>query len=176
MSAIQVTASDLLQARKHLSQLIRQRAISVALEPGLAGSAFADAPSRYLQLQDAFNHPQRTGDPLPISSEDCDDVIYTPVGFNGALCFWPDLNHVRRRLDFGLVDELELSLLHLGAIVGHDPGTLVWCLLHADIARQAYVQAVTCCFHLDQRRFVSGCVTSGFDHGLLAALGRGQQT
>ena len=35
---------------------------------------------------------------------------------------------------------------------------------------QAYVQAFAARFPFDQRRFVTGCVTVGFDHGLLAEL------
>lgn len=49
-------------------------------------------------------------------------------------------------------------------------------LLHADLTGQAYVQAFAKRFPFDQRRFVTGCVTAGFDHGLMAELriGRGR--
>jgi hypothetical protein len=51
---------------------------------------------------------------------------------------------------------------------------LVWRLLHADLTGQAYVQAFARRFPFDQRRFVTGCVTAGFDHGLLAELRSGE--
>jgi hypothetical protein len=91
-----------------------------------------------------------------------------------ALRFWRDVNHIRRRLDFGLVDELDLSLWHLGELekAGYPRGSLVWRLLHADLTGQAYVQAFAHRFPFDQHRFVTGCVTAGFDHGLLAELKR----
>ena len=75
-------------------------------------------------------------------------------------------------MTFGLVDELELSLWHLGELeaAGHAPGSLIWRLLHADLTGQAYIQAFVARFPFDQRRFVTGCVTVGFDHGLLAEL------
>jgi hypothetical protein len=102
-------------------------------------------------------------------------VIYTRPSVNGALRYWHDVNHVLRRLDFGLVDELELSLWHLGELeaVGHERGSLVWLLLQADLTGQAYVQAFAKRFPFDQRRFVTGCVSAGFDNGLLSELRRG---
>lgn len=54
----------------------------------------------------------------------------------------------------------------------HRPGSVVWRLLHADLTGQAYVQAFAHRSPFDQHPFVTGCVTAGFDHGLLAELKR----
>lgn len=61
---------------------------------------------------------------------------------NAESRFWHDINHVRRQPDFGLVDEPELPLWHLGELehAGHQPG-MAWRLLPADLLGHAYVQA-----------------------------------
>lgn len=162
----------LLDAADALSAFIEQSAARTAEQVGFGYVLVADAPNTFPTLSAAYAHSVATGEPLPISSENSDDVIYTPASVNGALRFWHDVNHVRRGLDFGLIDELELSLWHLGELekAGHARGSLVWRLLHADLTGQAYVQAFASRFPFDQRRFVSGCVTAGFDHGLLTEL------
>ncbi|GFM17889.1 MULTISPECIES: hypothetical protein [Mycobacteriaceae] len=163
---------DLLDAADTLSAFILSAAARTTEQVGFGYVLVSDAPSTFPTLSAAYAHSVATGDPLPISNENSDDVIYTPPSVNGALRFWHDVNHIRRQLDFGLVDELELSLWHLGELehAGHRPGSLVWRLLHADLTGQAYVQAFASRFPFDQRRFVTGCVTAGFDHGLLAEL------
>ncbi|MDX1870712.1 hypothetical protein SBI67_01135 [Mycolicibacterium sp. 120266] len=163
---------DVIDAADVLSAFIEQAAARTAEEVGFGYVLVPDAPNTFGPLTDAYAHSLATGEPLPISSENSDDVIYRSPSINGALRFWHDVNHVRRRLDFGLVDELELSLWHLGELekAGHARGSLVWRLLHADLTGQAYVQAFASRFPFDQRRFVTGCVTAGFDYGLLAEL------
>ncbi|OKH75839.1 hypothetical protein EB72_08485 [Mycobacterium sp. SWH-M1] len=159
-------------AAEVLGGFIQQAAARTAEEVGFSYVLAAEAPNTYPALIEAYARSVATGQPLPISSSNSDDVIYTPPSVNGALRFWHDINHVRRRLDFGLGDELELSLWHLGELerAGHPPGSLVWRLLHADLTGQAYVQAFAKRFPFDQRRFVQVCVTAGFDHGLLIEL------
>lgn len=169
---------DLLDAADTLSAFIVRAAAQTAENVGFGYALVPDAPNAFPTLTEAYAHSVATGAPLPISSENSDDVIYTPPSVNAALRFWHDVHHVRRRLNFGLVDELELSLWHLGELekAGHQPGSLVWRLLHADLTGQAYVQAFAHRFPFDQRRFVTGCVTAGFDHGLLAELKRQEGT
>jgi hypothetical protein len=169
---------DILDAADVLSAFIEQAAEETAAEVGFGYALTADAPNTFGWLSQAYANSVATGAPLPISNENSDDVIYTPARVNGALRFWHDVNHVRRQLDFGLVDELELSLWHLSELekAGHPRGCLVWRLLHADLTGQAYVQAFARRFPFDQKRFVTGCVTAGFDHGLLAELRSGDPT
>ncbi|MFV8241903.1 hypothetical protein [Mycolicibacterium peregrinum] len=164
--------NDVLDAADTLSSFIMDAATRTAEQVGFGYILVPDAPSTFPTLTEAYQRSVTTGEPLPISSENSDDVIYSPASVNGALRFWHDINHVRRKLDFGLVDELELSIWHLDELerAGHPPGSLVWRLLHADLTGQAYVQAFAQRFPFDQRRFVTGCVTAGFDHGLLAEL------
>lgn len=165
-------AAEIADASAVVGSFIDQAACLTAEEVGFGYVLSPDAPNNYPALVAAFQNSVKTGAPLPISSENSDDVIYTPPSVNGALRFWHDINHVRRGLTFGLVDELELSLWHPGELeaAGHDRGSLVWRLLHADLTGQAYVQAFAARFPFDQRRFVTGCVTAGFDHGLLNEL------
>ncbi|MDO3175895.1 hypothetical protein [Mycobacteroides abscessus] len=168
-------ADEVGEATDVLSAFIEDAARRTADDVGFGFVLVPDAPNTFPALADAYIRSMATGAPLPISSENSADVIYTPASVNGALRFWHDVNHVRRQLDFGLADELELSLWHLGELeaAGHERGSLVWRLLHADLTGQAYVQAFAQRFPFDQRRFVTGCVTTGFDHGLLTELRRG---
>jgi hypothetical protein len=165
-------ADEVAEASHLLGSFIEEAARRTVEEVGFGYLLTPDAPNNYLALVAAFEHSLATGTPLPISSENSDAVIYARPSVNGALRFWHDVNHVRNGLNFELVDELELSLWHLGQLEaeGHERGSLVWRLLHADLTGQAYVQAFARRFPLDQRRFVTGCVTAGFDHGLLQEL------
>jgi hypothetical protein len=163
---------DITAAAATLGVFIEDAALSTAKEIGFGYILIPDAPNTHAALLEAYAKSVVTGAPLPISSENTDDVIYSSPKINADLRFWHDVNHVRRRLDFGLVDELELSLWHLSKLetAGHPRGSLVWRMLHADLTGQAYVQAFAQRFPFDQRRFVTGCVNAGFDHGLLAEL------
>jgi hypothetical protein len=175
-SGTHLVRSEIASAADTLGSFIEQAALKTAEELGFGYDLVPDAPSTYPALLTTFRRSVATGVPLPISSENSDDVIYGSPSVNGALRFWHDVNHVRRRLDFGAVDELELSLWHLDELeeAGHPRGSLVWRLLHADLTGQVYVQAFAQRFPLDQWRFVAGCVTAGFDHGLLAELRSGE--
>ncbi|GFG50797.1 hypothetical protein CQY20_24890 [Mycolicibacterium agri] len=172
------SADDLAEASQALSRFVVEAAQRTKDEVGFGYVLTSDAPNTYPALLAAFDHSLNTGAPLPISSDNSDAVIYQPASTNFALRFWHDVNHVRRQLDFGLVDELELSLWHLGELekAGHPHGSLVWRLLHADLTGQAYVQAFAARFPFDQRRFVTGCVTAGFDHRLLYELRHGSRS
>lgn len=164
------TAADI------LGSFVERAAQATADQVGFGYVLVPDAPNTFASLTQAYTHSLETGAPLPISSENSDSAIYASSSINGALRFWHDVNHVRRHLDFGLVDELELSLWHLAELerAGHPRGSLVWRLLHADLTGQVYVQAFAQRFPFDQRRFVTGCVTAGFDHGLLVELRAGE--
>lgn len=167
------TLDDLATPAAVLGAFIVTAAEQTAEKVGFGYVLVPDAPNTtYSAVTEAYARSVATGVPLPISSENNDDVIYGWPEVNGAMRFWHDLNHVRRQLDFGLVDELELSLWHLDVLekAGHARGSLVWRLLHADLTGQVYVQAFAQRFPVDQQRFVTGCIRTGVDHGLLAEL------
>jgi hypothetical protein len=168
-------ADEVAEASHLLGSFIDEAAGRTGEEVGFGYVLTPDAPNNYPALVTAFEHSLATGTPLPISNENSEPVIYTSPDVNYALRFWHDVNHVRNGLNFELVDELELSLWHLGQLEaeGHERGSLVWRLLHADLTGGAYVQAFARRFPLDQRRFVTGCVTAGFDYGLLDELRTG---
>jgi hypothetical protein len=170
-----IAADEMTTAREELGDFIVKAADHTVDEVGFGYVLVPDAPNVYSDLRTAFDRSVATGERLPISSENSDDVIYGSPKVNGALRFWHDVNHVRRGLDFGLVDELELSLWHLEELekAGHPRESLAYRLLHADLTGQVYVQAFAQRFPSDQERFVTGCVTAGLDHGLLQELRRG---
>jgi hypothetical protein len=164
--------SDIIAAAATHGAFIQDAALRTAKEIGFGYILVPGAPNTRASLPEAYEKSVATGEPLPISSENSADAIYKSPHVNGALRFWHDVNHVRRELAFEMVDEVELSLWHLGELekTGHPQGSLVWRLLHADLTGQAYVQAFARRFPFDQKRFVTGCVTAGYDHGLLAEL------
>ncbi|MFH5232448.1 hypothetical protein [Antrihabitans spumae] len=178
MTDLDAGRDEITVASDTLSRFIIDRASQTEHDVGFGFVLTPAAPNTYPALLAAFEHSWTSGEPLPISDENSDDVVYTDPFANVALRFWHDVNHVRRRLSFDLIDELELSLWHLGELkkAGHPPNSLVWRLLHADLTGQAYVQAFAKRFPDDQRRFVRGCVTAGFDHGLLGELRSGAGT
>nr|WP_090344906.1 hypothetical protein [Mycolicibacterium malmesburyense]CRL76780.1 hypothetical protein CPGR_04088 [Mycolicibacterium malmesburyense] len=169
---LSIVGDEIVEAVDVLSGFIEEAARRTADEVGFGYVLVPDAPNTFSALTEAFERSVTNGVPLPISSDNSDAVIYSRPTVNSALRFWHDVNHVRHRLSFDLVDELELSLWHLGQLeaIGYERGSLVWRLLHADLTGQAYVQAFARRFPFDQRRFVEGCVTAGFDHGLLTEL------
>ena len=170
-----VIEDELRGASLILGDFIQEAAKRTTNEVGFGYVLAPDAPNVYPDLRTAVARSMRTGEPLPISSENSDDIIYGSAAVNGALRFWHDVNHFQRGLDFGLIDELELSLWHLDELekAGHTRNSLVWRLLHADLTGQVYVQAFAQRFPVDQRRFAKGCVSAGFDHGLLHELRHG---
>ncbi|MFH5207865.1 hypothetical protein ACHIPZ_06505 [Antrihabitans sp. NCIMB 15449] len=178
MTVLDTDRDEITVASDRLSRFIVDLARHTERDIGFGFVLTPDAPNTYPALLAAFEHSWTSGEPLPISNENSDAVVYTDPFANVALRFWHDVNHVRRRLSFDLIDELELSLWHLGELekAGHPPNSLVWRMLHADLAGQAYVQAFAKRFPDDQRRFVRGCVTAGFDRGLLDELRSGART
>jgi hypothetical protein len=161
-------------ARETISEFVIAQAEQTRLEVGFGWSPQPDAPSRFDVLQTAFAGATSTGEPLPVSDEHSDSVIFTGSSINFAMRYWHDVNHVRRNLSFDLIDELELSLWHLSVLEasGFGEDTLVWQLLHADLVGQVYVMALSRRFPLDQARFAGDCVGAGFDQGVLAEIRR----
>jgi hypothetical protein len=161
-------------ARETISEFVLAQAEQTRLEVGFGWAAQPDAPSKFDVLQAAFERAAITGEPLPVSDEYSDSVIFTDPSVNFAMRYWHDVNHVRRNLSFHLTDELELSLWHLSILEasGFGPDSLVWQLLHADLVGQVYVMALSRRFPLDQARFAGDCIHGGFDQGVLAEIRR----
>lgn len=168
------TWRDLRLGREVLSQFVVHQAEQTATEVGFGWRPCPDAPNRYDVLQRAYAHSVRTGACLPISSANQDSVVFTSSEVNVAMRFLHDVNHCRRKLSFALPDELELGLWHLSELeaAGFAPHTTVWRLLHADLIGQATVMAYVRRFPHDQAAFVRGCISHGFDRGLLSELRR----
>jgi hypothetical protein len=87
---------EITRATDVLSVFIEHAATRTADEVGFSYVLVANAPNTFPSLTEAYARSVATGEPLPISSENSDDVIYTPASVNGALRFWHDVNHVRR--------------------------------------------------------------------------------
>ena len=162
-------------AQVTLTEFVFQQAEATKAEVGFGWVAQVEAPSRYDDLCAAYAHSIETGGTLPISSENNQDTIYTTPEANVTMRFWHDVNHVRRGLSFELVDELELGLWHLAVLeeAGFERPSLPYRLLHADLIGQAQVMAFARRFPLEQERFVRGCLSDGFDAGVLAEARRG---
>jgi hypothetical protein len=160
---------ELFIARTTVSAFVVEHADKTRAEVGFDSVAQADAPRTFPDLSRAFAHSVETLEPLPISSEHSESVVYADAEVNFAMRFWHDVQHVRLGLTFELIDELELALWHLGVLEGEGfgPDTLVWKLLHADLVGSVYVMSLSRRFPLDQLRFAQGCVSGGFNQGVL---------
>ena len=167
---------ELTLAREVLTEFVCCQAERTRQKLGFGWVAQVEAPSTYDELCSAYERSYTTGQPLPISSENTEAIIYTSTEANISMRFWHDVNHVRHQLTFDLDDELELGLWHLSVLeaAGFDRDTLLWKLLHADLIGQAHVMAFTQRFPIDQERFVTLCVLDGFDRGLLYEVRRKQ--
>jgi hypothetical protein len=157
-------------ARRTLSDFMLNRAFETSEAVGFSWKGAPDAPDRYDVLCAAYDHSVSTAEPLPISSEHNDSVIYTSAEANISFRFVHDVNHVQRGLSFVIVDELELAMWHLRDLEreGFEPSSLPWRMLHADLIGQAQLMAITRSFPVDQHRFVRRCLDDGFELGLIA--------
>lgn len=162
-------AGEIELARQILTDFVIEQADRTSRSIGFTWKPTADAPSRYDDLRAAFDRSQSTGDPLPISSQNNESLIYLTPSANVAFRFWHDVSHVNRRLTFDLVDELELALWHLSVLEaeGFRPVSVPWKMLHADLIGQAQLMALTRRFPHDQQRFVNSCLVDGFEQGLV---------
>lgn len=161
-------------ARVTISQFVVEQAEKTKSAVGFDYEIREAAPATFAALRTAYAHSERTGEPLPVSNEHSESVVYAKPEVNFAMRFWHDVSHVRRGLTFELVDELELALWHLGVLEceGFGSDTVVWQLLHTDLIGSVYVMALSRRFPLDQLRFAQGCVANGFDAGVAAELRR----
>lgn len=168
------TASELDEARNTLSQFVFDQANTTARDIGFGHQPASDAPTTYDRLREAYATSQRTGQPLPISNQHSDEVIFTSPDANIAHRFVHDVHHCRLGLDFGLVDELELAIWHLDQLedAGYERGSLEWTLYHADLVGQIQINAFARRFPSDQRQFGIDCAVLGFERGVLAELRR----
>ena len=164
---------DFRREAAELSEFVMHTAATTRGLVGFDYIARPTAPSRYDELQRAVERSLHTGQPLPVSSEHCESVIYSQPLVNVALRYWHDVSHVLRGLDFTPPQELRLAELHLGVLAGagYGPETVVWRLLHADLVGQVYLSAVGGRFPLDQALFVRRALDEGLEAAVLAELG-----
>lgn len=174
MSTTYRTARGPQGARVNLSRFVRERAEETADALGFGWVGVPDAPSTYQQLRGAFEHSQRTGEPLPISNLYCEDTIYLEPGDNVAFRFWHDTSHCRLGLSFALPDEWELSLWHLRQLeaVGLGPGSREYELFRLDALGQIILLALIGRYPFAQGEFVRDCAEAGLDQGILHELRR----
>lgn len=174
MSISHGTAPDLLLARQHLSQFVRQQAAQAATLLGFDWIGVADAPSTYPALQAAFAQSQRTSQPLPISNLYCTDTIFVEPEDNICFRFWHDTSHCRLGLTFALPDEWRLTLHHLTQLeqAGFGPGSEEYRLLRLDLLGQIILLGIAGRFPHSQGHFTRTCAALGLDAGLVAELDR----
>lgn len=90
-------ADEIPDANTILSAFIKQVAARTADEVGFGYVPTPDVPNTYPALVAAFDRSQATGAPLPISSENSDDVIYRDPSTNSRLRFWHDIRQISTR-------------------------------------------------------------------------------
>jgi hypothetical protein len=174
MPATYRTATEPQAARDNLSRFVRNRAFESAEALGFDWVGVPDAPQTYQQLRGAFEHSQRSGDPLPISNLYCDNTIYLEPADNVAFRFWHDTSHCRLRLSFSMQDEWELALWHLEQLeaFGLGPGTTEHEMFRHDSLGQIILLGIAGRFPLVQGEFVQRCIEAGLDLGILHELRR----
>jgi hypothetical protein len=173
-STVQIYAADELHdARAEASLFVMEQARATSAQVGFGWVAVPEAPTSFPALQAAYAQAARTGEPLPVSNQHSDHVMFIKSTTNHALRFWHDVHHVQLNLSFDLVDELELALWLLGVAkaAGIVEGSLTWRLLHADFVGQVYLLALSRRYPVDQWRFAAGCV-NGLDRGVLSECRR----
>lgn len=168
------TASGQLGARVNLSRFVRHQADLAAEEVGFGWIGTREAPATYPQLRAAFAHSTKTGEPLPVSSEYCDDTVFMEPSDNVAFRFWHDVSHCRLGLSFALPDEWELTLWHLDQLLaaGYAPSSLEYQLLRLDLLGQVILLGIAGRFPFNQGEFTRTCHELGLDIGVLTELRR----
>ena len=169
MSVPQRTARGPHGARVNLSAFVRNKAATVAEEVRFGWIGVPNAPATSQQLRGAYARSQRTGDPLPVSNQYCDDTIYAEPSDNVCYRFWHDVTHVQLGLSFGLDDELELAIHHLDVLhaAGFPRGSLESDLLKTDLLGQIYLVGIAGRFPFNQGEFTRTCIELGLEAGLL---------
>jgi hypothetical protein len=166
---VSVLAESYITARERLSDFVVDMANVTKKELGFSWVATPNAPDNYPALIDAYQHSVMTGEPLPVSSLHCDNVIYSGVFTNMEMRFWHDVHHVRLGLSFNGQDELELGLWHSTQMrnAGFAPDSLEVQMLEIDMLGQNYLQAIAKKFPENQKVFVENCLRLGLHEGVL---------
>lgn len=161
-------------ARKALTEWVMTTVTKFSDRLGFCWVAHPQAPSAYPDLCAAFAQSQRTGEPLPVSSENSAAVILTSPEANFAWRFVHDVSHVERGLSFSLADEYELAVWHLSELerAGFAPDSLEYAFLKADTLGQVTINAVTHRFPHNQEVFDLECQQLGFEIGVLREIRR----
>lgn len=164
MPLVQVSR-HLLLPRRNVERWVLQQARFSQAEHGFRYVPTEAAPSTFPALIEAYETSNATGTPYPVSSEHCDDTIFTSPETNWAMRFIHDLEHAKRQLTFSTEDELALSGYHLEAIraAGYEPDSLEYKLLSADTTGQALCVAKIGRFPKNQRLFAYDCIDLGID-------------
>ena len=169
-----VLTSDVDIARRNLTDWVWGEAAIVAQVTGFDWIPRPDAPSTHVDLCAAYAHSERTGEPLPVSSDNSGSVILCSPEANFAWRFVHDVAHVHKKLSFSLRDEYELALWHVGRLErdGFPPDSLEYAFLKADTLGQVIINAVARRFPADQELFDLECQRLGFEQGILREIRR----
>jgi hypothetical protein len=165
MPLIQVTSRHLLAPRRNLEGWVLEQARLVQAEHGFGYVPTETAPSTFPGLMMAYETSASTGVPYPVSSEHCDQTIFSCPETNWAMRYVHDLEHANRQLSFSTEDELALGEAHLEALrtAGFDRDSFEYKLLLADTIGQARCVADLGRFPHNQRLFAYDCIDLGVD-------------
>lgn len=126
----------------------------------------------YDDLVSAYLNSSSAGRPLPVSSENCEDIVYPDAEDNIAFRFWHDMHHVKLGLNFTPPHELALGQWHLDELpkYGIMPESMAFNMFKFDVLGQNYLIAMAGRFPHHQHRFVRRCLEVGLHRGLLEEM------
>lgn len=156
------------EAAAVLTNFVLIEADAMARLVGFGWQTTPDAPTDFADLCEAYTHSERTGEPLPVSSDHSHSTIYLTPEANVAFRFWHDVTHVRLDQCFDPYDELEVAKAQLQILKakGWGPDTWVYRLLRSDTLGQTIFGARTGTFPVGQAAFARADLEKGLEHAV----------
>lgn len=165
---------NLATARHNLTSHIHREAERIIERAGFGWYATADAPTTYKDLKAVYVQCVERRQPLPVSDENSESVIWDHPQDNFIYRFVHDMSHVEMGLGFTPCDEFELAHRLLARLEkgGHRSDSLEWRLYAADAVGQTMSYAITKRFVTDQLQYALDAVTYGLDRAIVLEMER----
>lgn len=169
-----LSPEGLATARHNLTRHIHREAERIIQRAGFGWYATADAPSTYKDLKAAYVQCVERRQPLPVSDENSETVIWDQPQDNFIYRFVHDMSHVEMGLGFTPCDEFELAHRMLARLErsGYRSDSLEWQLYAADAVGQTMFYAITKRFVTDQLQYAVDVVAYGLDRAIVLEMER----
>lgn len=163
-----MTPDDIKTARDNLTSFIMETASKRSRELGFGWIPSPVAPDSYDWLNVEFSLSCLTGQPLRVSSENCEGSVYSSEYGNYAFRFWHDLTHMHLNRSFEIEDELAVSEDHLREVFEAGMGyqSLEYRLMRADSYGQTYCYQTLGRFPMDQLQFALWTLSDGLEEAV----------